>query len=246
MRAVEVGTPHLVHDVGGLCEDNWIETGRLLRGGFIVPFAAENAARLRANGMTAILDLRSDREAGKLPQDLRTEPGVDYRRIPIGDEASRPLPGQCASLGDLYVRHLTMNGPALAEAVAFAVAPREGAVLVHCRTGRDRTGLVVALALSLAGWQPRIVMAHHAQAAEVVAPIVARRRAAWLTKGKDLEFFDTMNSGAVPAMAQALEWITHQHGTVAQFLTRHGAPETLQRHAAERLGSCSVDEGTSS
>jgi protein-tyrosine phosphatase len=234
MRAIELGPLHLVHDVG---EDQGPRPGRLLRGGFSAPFDDTDIVRLRHHGMTAVLDLRSDHEAGKLPQHLREVPGVDYRRVPIGDEASRPHQAWCASLADLYLRHVRTNGPALAEAVAFAVAPRGGAVLVHCRTGRDRTGLVVALALGLAGWSRAAVLAQHALVAEAVAPLVARRRSSWLAKGKDPAFFDAMNTASVPALRRALDWIAGQHGTAAGYLAHHGASWDLPRQAAERLGT---------
>lgn len=236
MHTIELALPHLVHDVLAQLGSGEPVPGRLLRGGFTAAYTAGDIALLRTHGMTAVLDLRSDREAGKLPQNLPADAGVSYRRIPIGDEASRPLPDNCGSLSDLYLRHLSTNGPALAEAVAYVVQPRDGAVLVHCRTGRDRTGLVVALALSLAGWDRQAVMAQHAEAAEAVAPVVARRRASWSAKGKDVAYFDAMNTGSVPAMAQALDWITDQHGTVAQLLAAHGAPAVLGSYAAQRLG----------
>lgn len=236
LHTIDLVGPHLVHDVTGPWPTGGSGDSRLLRSGYAVPFDAEDVARLRARGMTAVLDLRSDHEAGKLPQALDSEPGLACRRTPIGDEASRPLPGQCGSLADLYVRHISQNGAALADAVAFVVAPRDGAVLVHCRTGRDRTGLVVALALSLAGWDRESVVAQHAQAAEAVAPFVARRRASWLAKGKDVAFFDTMNTGAVPALHRALDWIADRHGTTADYLADHGASASLPRQASERLG----------
>jgi protein-tyrosine phosphatase len=234
MRTVDLPLPHLVHDVLGQSGAGEQVPGRLLRGSFTAPYTAEDVAVLRAHGMTAVLDLRSDREAGKLPQDLPAE--VSYRRIAIGDEASRPLPDNCATLADLYVRHLTTNSRPVTEAVAYVVAPRDGAVLVHCRTGRDRTGLVVALALTLAGWDRESVMAQHAEAVEAVAPVVARRRASWSAKGKDVAYFDAMNTGSVAAMAHALDWIADRHGTVAQFLAAHGAPAVLGSHAVRRLG----------
>ncbi|MER6291156.1 tyrosine-protein phosphatase [Streptomyces sviceus] len=237
MRAIELATPCLVHDVAGPGASGEPGPGRLLRGGFTAPYTAEDVALLRAHGMTAVLDLRSDREAGKLPQDLPAEARLSYRRISIGDEASRPLPDNCPTLSDLYLRHLSTNGLALAEAVAYVVEPRDGAVLVHCRTGRDRTGLVVALALRLAGWDRQAVMAQHTEAAEAVSSVVARRRASWSDKGKDLKYFDAMNTGSVPAMAQALDWITGRYGTVEQYLAAHGAPPALASHAVQRLGT---------
>ncbi|SBT39102.1 tyrosine-protein phosphatase [Micromonospora auratinigra] len=246
MRTLELAPPHLVHDVLGQRGSAEPVPGPLLRASFTARYSPEDVAVLRAYGVTAVLDLRSDREAGKLPQHLPARSGVSYRRIAIGDEASRPLPDNCATLSELYVRHLTAHGCAVAEAVAYVVEPRDGAVLVHCRTGRDRTGLVVALVLTLAGWDRRAVMAQHAEVVEAVAPVVARRRASWTAKGKDLAYFDAMNTGSVAALAHALDWIADRHGTVTRFLAAHGASPGLMSQAVQRLGSGRDPADTSS
>src|SRR5271154_6529912 len=47
-----------------------------------------------------------------------------------------------------------------------SIAHSEGAALVHCAAGKDRTGVVVALALTVAGVDPQAVVADYAATAE--------------------------------------------------------------------------------
>ncbi|HLV55466.1 MAG TPA: tyrosine-protein phosphatase [Actinotalea caeni] len=54
------------------------------------------------------------------------------------------------------------------------VAEAEGAVLVHCAAGKDRTGTLVALALLLAGAEPEAVVADYAASSERVEQILDR------------------------------------------------------------------------
>lgn len=54
------------------------------------------------------------------------------------------------------------------------IAESEGAVLVHCAAGKDRTGTLVALALLLAGAEPEAVVADYAASGERVERILAR------------------------------------------------------------------------
>lgn len=55
-----------------------------------------------------------------------------------------------------------------------AIAEAEGAALVHCAAGKDRTGTLVALALLLAGAEPEAVVADYAASSERVEKILER------------------------------------------------------------------------
>lgn len=110
-------------------------------------------------GVRAVVDLRSDAEARLLPHPLADLPG--YRLLPLIDVAAEPQRDVTseATFGDLYARSLGRNRRTLVEvfralaahARAAAAGPGAGAVLVCCAAGRDRTGMVAALLLDLAG-----------------------------------------------------------------------------------------------
>lgn len=54
------------------------------------------------------------------------------------------------------------------------IAEADGATLVHCAAGKDRTGTLVALALLLAGAEPEAVIADYAASSERVEKILER------------------------------------------------------------------------
>ncbi len=58
-----------------------------------------------------------------------------------------------------------------------AIAGAEGAALVHCAAGKDRTGTLVALALLVADVEPEAVVADYAASSERMERIVARLKA---------------------------------------------------------------------
>ncbi len=59
----------------------------------------------------------------------------------------------------------------VAAAVAAVARARPGGVLVHCQVGRDRTGLVAALILSLAGVPAAEIAADYGLSAERLRPL---------------------------------------------------------------------------
>jgi HAD superfamily hydrolase (TIGR01509 family) len=98
-----------------------------------------------------VLDLRSDWEL-KQPHPLAGTPA--YRRIPwIDPEAERLRdPEAEPRLLDVYRNSLTRNAAHISRIfAAIADAPADRPVVVHCKAGKDRTGLTVAVLLELAG-----------------------------------------------------------------------------------------------
>jgi rhodanese-related sulfurtransferase len=126
-----------------------------------------------------ILDLRSDWEL-KRPHPFEDDPS--YRRIPWIDPAAEALRDAAAepNLVDVYRNSLSRNAANIARIFQAADAPADRPVIVHCRAGKDRTGLTVALLLELVG-VPRDVIAMDYAISEVNlgiqdGPEIARTR----------------------------------------------------------------------
>jgi len=70
-----------------------------------------------------------------------------------------------------YLRHASAN---IVESLCAIGARDDGATLVHCAAGKDRTGTVVALALLVAGVRREDVVADYARSGEVIDKIIGR------------------------------------------------------------------------
>jgi protein tyrosine/serine phosphatase len=75
-----------------------------------------------------------------------------------------------------YLSYLASR-PDSVVAALHAIATSEGAAVVHCAAGKDRTGTVVGLALKVVGVPDDLVVADYAASAERVAAIMERLRA---------------------------------------------------------------------
>lgn len=145
-------------------------------------------AAIRAYGVSRIVDLRWEWEASKYPSPMAAD--ERYRLVPAcfdptGDEDIPP---------DSYRLMVDASRDRLAAALtAIAEAP-PGGVVLHCHAGRDRTGVVVALALHLAG-----------ASAESIADDYA------------------LSDNSTPAtMANTLAHLTAVYGGVAEYLIGSG------------------------
>lgn len=121
---------------------------------------------LRAAGIRTFVDLSSTVEAPAVPTALRRQPslteGVFHVRVPIDDASDalwQLLQRTEGGAPAAWLRILIDVAPErLASAIA-AIADAPGGVLLHASAGRDRTGIVAAVLLSLAGVAPDVIAA---------------------------------------------------------------------------------------
>jgi protein-tyrosine phosphatase len=136
-------------------------------------------------GVRTVVDLRgpSEARAGSRPFPSAAGSRVTYVNTPLYDErdaATMRALLECESAKQTYEVLLSESGPAIAGAAqAVARAPR-GAVVVHCQIGRDRTGLLSALLLSLVGVPAPAIIADYALSRPALEPLFGR----WLTQAR--------------------------------------------------------------
>jgi len=86
-------------------------------------------------------------------------------------EVVRPTIEVSDDSASFYLSYLA-DRPDSALAALRAIAYADGAALVHCAAGKDRTGTIVALALSLVGAEPQAVIDDFAASAQRTAKII--------------------------------------------------------------------------
>ncbi|HST81558.1 MAG TPA: tyrosine-protein phosphatase [Kineosporiaceae bacterium] len=111
-----------------------------------------------------------------------------------------------------------------------AIAETPGAALVHCAAGKDRTGVIVALALLAVGVDREAVIADYVATAERIDAILARLRAS-ATYGSGVDEVSTdRHTPRASAMKQFLDLVDSQHGGVAHWLAERGfGAEDIER-----------------
>jgi protein-tyrosine phosphatase len=130
--------------------------------------------------------------------------------------------------------YLVSSPDSVAESVR-AIANTHGAVLVHCAAGKDRTGVVVAMALDAAGWNRETIVADYLVTAERIEQIIDRMRASE-TYRAELEGHDAQRHAPMPgAMERVLELLDERFGGSVQWLLDNGLSDVELERLRSRL-----------
>ena len=233
-----------VRDLGGYAwhDDNGdggtTAFGRFLRGPSLRRANARDRAYLASygEGLARVIDLRSDFEVKHWPDPYADGSfGADYMRVPMLDQLNSggfrdALPDRMFTV---YRRLLDKDAASIAQVVQALDAP--GTVLFHCRVGKDRTGVIAALLLSLAGVSDADVVADYAATQQYMGRFLGVQRVAvsvGLCKRAPRSLFE-----AVPEeMALTMEHMRRTYGTARDYLTAYaGCDEALVDRLCERL-----------
>ena len=223
-RAITFELVFNVRDLGGLPtgDGRSIRSGVLFRGDGVHRLAGDDLERARALGLRTVVDLRT---AGEIERSARfpvDEHPLDWHHLPImgrmwSDDELVATRGAVDFLCDRYVDMLDTGGASIAQIVELV---GEGTpLLFHCAAGKDRTGVVAAVLLGLAG-VPRseIVADYHATAGAMAAFVD------WLTIAHP-EAIDAMTSqppeyleAPMEAMEAFLDRVEDAHGSMEGYV----------------------------
>ncbi len=136
---------------------------------------AEGWRSLRADGVTTVVDLRNESERARTASDpdvsASVTAGLDVIAAPTevpNDPLFRQVCGPWLDHPRSYPDNLRLF-PTLLSVAFYAIADAKGGTLVHCSAGRDRTGMVVAVLLSLSGVTVEAIAADYSRAYRVAA-----------------------------------------------------------------------------
>jgi protein tyrosine/serine phosphatase len=243
-----------VRDLGGLPTADGGSTvpGRLLRSENLQELSPADIAKLVEDiGVTTVVDLRTtgEREV-EGPAPLDAVPGVRHAHHPVllelgtasevvaeallvtkieRDRARYPDDITCGHyLGYLEERPEEVTG------ALRSIATAEGAAIVHCAAGKDRTGVIVALALTAAAVRPEAIVADYMATGDRINAIIGRLRRS-KTYAEDVSTRPVQAHLPRPETMRAfLEQLDVRYGGLPRWLAGHGfADDELSRLRAK-------------
>ena len=168
-------------------------------------------------GLTTVIDLRSEDAARKEPDSITEADGVRCYIMPVVSDAAIEKSIRNAPFKELYIL-LAEKGRKKFGKIFKIISESRGACLFHCYAGKDRTGIVAALLLMLAGVADADVIADYE-----VSGTYFRRRYATL----DFPYLSEANEQAYSHPETIEHFIRHirkKYGGAYEYLLEAGVP----------------------
>jgi protein-tyrosine phosphatase len=169
-----------VRDLGGhpTVDGALTRSGSLLRADDLAQLSPQGLQALADYGLQTVLDLRWPQEIAAAPSPVAGRLAqVRYLRVSLLTED----PAEWGALGGYCAKEqwkctvLERLQPQLRTALAAIAGAGPGPLLFHCVAGKDRTGVIAALLLALAGVLPQRIAADYAASSANLRDAYLRR-----------------------------------------------------------------------
>ena len=212
-------------DVGGYQTANGrrVRWRRMFRAGGLSALSPADLAVLRQLGIATVLDLRStaEWESGRFPID---DFPVALHHLPVVEEILDPTRYQVAEgmMAARYQEVAQIGAAAIARAISIVADADTHPVVVHCLAGKDRTGIVVALVLSLLGVADETVAADYALSDLAMAALRAQAEVSGVPRLRSADVSDEVFSARPSNMTTLFETLRATHGSIEEYVISAG------------------------
>ena len=231
MRRIQLDNIVNCRDLGGyVCEDGSVtQFGRLWRCGIPRDPTANDMQILQDHGIKTIIDLRGDMEAVERPSAFLKHPEFSYHQISLL-EVNPAITDNCVLLCDIYKKSIEKYSANYAR-VFKTLAVIETPAIFHCFLGKDRTGILASMLLTLAGVYREDVIADYQVSGTYLYPFYIREMeedTGLIWENNDDHLFSE------PKNIEMLhDYMEEKYGGVAGYLLAAG----VTQDEIERVGS---------
>ena len=227
-RRIPLDGTYNVRDIGGYVtrEGRFVAPRRVLRGDAVHLVDDQGRELLSQLNLRTSIDLREHDERVSAPD--RLNPEAQLISIPlfsyqVDDDVEEIDRTQFTSLDNVYQFLIMNRGAAIAEVMSELAQPENLPALVHCTGGKDRTGIVIALLLSLLGVDDDVIARDFEATALFLTPSFHEAILARVAEsGQDAEAYVAMLECPAHLILDVLTTVRNLHGDVESYLRTHG------------------------
>lgn len=170
-RYLRWDTCYNARDLGGHPTDDGGMTrwGALIRSDSVGRLNTQGRAALEAYGVRTIIDLRVPVEVRDEPSPFAEHAAIITHTLPldpndrtIGKAVIAHKEAGLSATAAMNAAYLSTNQGQIAAILRAVADAPDGGIVIHCHAGRDRTGLIVALLLGVAGVPAATISADYA------------------------------------------------------------------------------------
>jgi protein-tyrosine phosphatase len=236
-----VGT-YNVRDLGGLPTSTGRQTRlhRIVRSGNLDKIPLASQEQLLTYGVATIVDIRDEWESANYPNVFQHSSRVMYHNLPLlGDALSNDATWKSESeeyeyLHELYIKYLERCQNQIA-GIFTAIAEGESITLFHCHAGKDRTGLIAALLLSVVGVANHDIAEDYRLSDTQITHLIDEWRQYALQHGQDMERFDRKVQSVPQTIIETLRYVQNEYGDTSHYLQTCGVSRASLTRLQERF-----------
>jgi protein-tyrosine phosphatase len=238
-RHIRLSGAHNVRDLGGYetAAGGTTRWRSFLRADALHALSPDDIDVLLRLGLRTVIDLRGDVEIARQPSVFAGHDGVNYHHIPLFDDLApvdaMMLQKEGFDLAIRYVDAAEKCRPAIVKVVEAIANADEGIVLFNCTAGKDRTGIVAAMLLSLAGVDSERIAADYALTASIAGALMEKLKTHAMARGLDEMVSSRLLSSEPAAMLTFLRHMEERYGGFQNYLA-DGTAETDIIHLIEK------------
>ena len=186
----------------------------------------------------SLLDLRSKFEVERQGRGLLSETSIKYHNIAFmtddddpGANASRYA--HCTNMGEFYLEMARQKdyGQRITEALEIIAEPENHPLVFHCAVGKDRTGMLASVLLSLLGVAEKDIIEDYALSEPYMDELQARLKNNPQKNDPPLDIPEYFWKASPESMKLFLSTLSKEYGSVHGYLESVGGDALL----AERL-----------
>lgn len=227
-RHIRLEGAHNVRDLGGYATAGGATTRwrSLLRADALHELTAADIDTLLETGVRTVIDLRSDVEIAREPSALAGRDDIRYVHIPLFD-ALAPVDAAMTATGRFelaarYVDAIENCRPAILKVAAAIADADDGVILFNCTAGKDRTGIIAAMLLALAGVDVEDIATDYALTQELAADFLGRLKLRAIERGLDEGSATRLLGSERATMLALLGHLGERHGSFRDYLAGQG------------------------
>ncbi len=224
-----------VRDLGGYPtkEGKTTKYKSFLRADSLANLNADDRKYLYDYGVRLVIDLRAEAETKRNP-DAIDHQAMEYINFPLLDNIQSSflqgnMPG---NMSEMYVQLVENSKPTLA-AVLRKLAECGGCALYHCTAGKDRTGVMTMLLLTLAGVDIDTVVADYSITEEYMQPVFTQQKK--MIQAAGIEVPDFVFQSKPAFMRKLIKYIEQQYHTTENYLLQAGLNEPVIEKLRHKL-----------
>lgn len=228
-QLIPLETAYNLRSLGGYPAKDGSNTSHLfLRGDCVCPMSEGDADILFALGVRTLIDLRGEAERKAIPDTLSFRDEIRYLAIPIIGEGQPSYDNGEFSMDLVYIGILEHSKRMLFDVfMALYDGAQRGRVLFHCTAGKDRTGLVAAMLLSLAGASAQDIVRDYMLTAQLLQPVRELLIVASGMVSYPPSLRDILLGCETASMEKTLAHLQQNYGGVREYMLHIGLHESV-------------------